>query len=489
MTRTLTAWLLGAALVACAEAETETARTLTTVPASTGEIQRVIGATGKVVPRDEVMVGSEVSGKVVEVLVDFNSSVAEGEVLARIDPTSYESRVRQIRSRIESARADIEVQKASIERARVSLANAEQQLARRTGLFEQDAISAAQLEAAQRDVGVARADRALAEARLESAEASVRQLRAQLREAEADLERTTIRSPITGVVIDRKIDPGQTVQASFSAPELFAIAADLSQIQVEANIVESDVAGLEAGDTARFTVDAYPNSPVQGVVEQLRLKSSEQNNIVSYTAVIAADNPGGRLMPGMTANLQITTDTKRGVRRLPVTAERFRPAPEDLDAFQSDSAGAPASLLDPTYARLRAIGLDEGELARFKAQIEPATQGIRDIINDPTRSFMHTPMRIQLGEVTANIVKNALTPDQREAYAAQVALERTIRPVELWVSDGAGKMRQQTVRLGLSDGTFVEVVDGLGENDQVVTGINEGGAPGGRRGPPVGGSR
>ncbi len=469
--------------------QTEAERSLSTVQADRGDIQRVVGASGKVVPREEVTVGSEVSGKVIEVLVDFNSQVKEGDVIARIDPTSYLSRVEQIQSRIDSALADIVVQNASIERTNVSLANAELQLTRREGLYAQEAISQAQLEAAQRDVGVSRADLKLAEARLKSSEASVKQLRAQLDEARADLDRTTIRSPIDGVIIDRKVDPGQTVQASFNAPELFAIAADLSEITVDASVVESDVAGLEAGDKASFTVDAYPDDPVDGVVSQLRLKSTEQNNIVSYIAVIDAQNPNGMLLPGMTANLRITTETRPGVMRLPASVERFRPSPEDIAAFQSEGeVSEETSLLEPTYARLRSIGMADARVAQFAEQTEAATQKVRDVINDPSQPWMHARMRTQLAELVESKIRTFLDADERRAYAAKVSEERTIRPVDLWVANGDGTMSQRTVRLGLSDGSFVEVVSGLEQNDRVVIGVREsgggsgGGRPGGRPG-------
>ncbi|MGJ8560721.1 MAG: efflux RND transporter periplasmic adaptor subunit [Litorimonas sp.] len=475
-------------LVACSGGKetAEPVRSLQTVTPSVGDITRVVGATGKIVPRQEVMVGSEVSGRVIDVLVDFNSPVKAGEILARIDPTSFDSRVQQILSRIDSARADIDVQKASVESAQVSLDNAQLQLTRREGLFEQQAISQAQLEGAQRDVGVSSANLKLAQARVVSSQASLRQLMAQLEEARADQDRTTIFSPIDGVVIDRKIDPGQTVQASFSAPELFTIAADLSEIQVEAVIIESDVAGLEAGDTARFTVDAYPDDPVEGVVEQLRFKSQETNNIISYIAVIGAENPSNRLMPGMTANLQITTEVKSRSRRLPVSVERFRPSPRDLAQFETRREGAEEkpSLLSPTYARLATIGLPQSRVDNFKEQIEPATQRMRDLINDPTKSFMHTPMRIAMNEMIDNQIKTFLNATERQAYTAQVGLERTIRPVELWVATEDGKMSKRTVKLGLSDGSFVEVVDGLSDTDSVVTGVGatgQGGRPGGGR--------
>lgn len=483
--------LLGAfAFAACSGGSepTEAVRSLQTVSPSVGDITRVVGATGKIVPREEVMVGSEVSGRVIDVLVDFNSAVKAGDVLARIDPTSFDSRVQQILSRIDSARAEINVQKASVESAQVNLDNGQLQLTRREGLFQQQAISQAQLEGAQRDVGVFTANLKLAEARLVSSEASLRQQRAQLEEARADQDRTTITSPIDGVVIDRKIDPGQTVQASFSAPELFTIAADLSQIQVEAVIIESDVAGLEAGDTARFTVDAYPDDPVEGIVEQLRFKSQETNNIISYIAIIGAENPANRLMPGMTANLQIVTEVKSRSRRLPVSVERFRPSPQDLAQFEKRSEGdeEPVSLLSPTFARLSTIGLSGARVDAFREQIEPATLRMRDLINDPTKSFMHTPMRIAMNELIDTRLKTFLTAPERQAYTAQVGLERTIRPVELWVATADGKMSQKTVKLGLSDGSFVEVVDGLTDTDQVVTGVGDGSANG-RGGRPGGG--
>lgn len=486
--------LLGAlALVACGGAtETdEPARSIQAVSPSVGDITRVIGATGKIVPRQEVMVGSEVSGRVIDVLVDFNSAVKAGDVLARIDPTSFDSRVQQIRSRIDSARAEINVQNASVESAQVNLDNAQLQLTRRAGLFEQQAISQAQLEGAQRDVGVSSANLKLSQARLVSAKASLQQLFAQLEEARADQERTTILSPIDGVVIDRKIDPGQTVQASFSAPELFTIAADLSQIQVEAVIIESDVAGLEAGDTARFTVDAYPDDPIEGMVEQLRFKSQETNNIISYIAVIGAENPSNRLMPGMTANLQIVTEVKSRSRRLPVSVERFRPSPADLTQFEKRNEGADEkpSLLSPTYARLTTIGLPQSRIESFKTRIEPASKRMRDLINDPTKSFMHTPMRIAMNEMIDNQLKTFLNAEERQAYTAQIGLERTIRPVEVWVATDDGKMSKRTIKLGLSDGSFVEVVDGLSDTDRVVVGIGAGAQGGGRpRGGRPGGS-
>ena len=472
------------ALLGCSETqEAEPELQLKSVSASPGQITRVIGATGKIVPRTEVMVGSEVSGRLLDVLVDFNSDVKKGQVLAIIDPTNFENRVEQLAGRIRSAEADIEVQKARIRSAEVSLGQARLNKNRRLDLFAQQAVSEVQKEQAERDVGVAEANLDLSQAQLESQRASLAQVQAEMRTARENLARATITSPIDGVIIERKVDPGQTVQASFNAPELFTIAADLSEIMVEARIVESDVAGLNKGDTAKFTVDAYPDKTIEGRVEQLRLQSIEANNIVSYVAVVLADNPDRSLMPGMTANLEITTEVRSGISRLPVTAERFRPSPDQVVEFQSEGGETEeASLLDPTLDRLLTIGISEDRISTFETMIGPVTKGVRDIINDPTKSFMHTPMKVQLSEIVSNQVRKFLTPEEQSKYTAQVTLERTIRPVEIWVETADGKMEKRTIKLGLSDGAFVEVVSGLDDGEKVVTGIGAAGQGGGRRG-------
>jgi HlyD family secretion protein len=446
---------------------------LISAPLSTGAVTRVVNASGKIVPRNQVQVGSEVSGRVLEVKVDFNSKVKVADVLAIINPETFENTVRQLEARLTSAKADIQVQQASLGRAQVNLDQARIVLIRKTGLYKEEAVSKAQLEEATRTVGVSEADVKLAEARLQSAKAQITQIDAQLSNALANLEKTIIRSPIDGVVIDRKIDPGQTVQASFSAPQLFEIAADLSAIQVEAQIVESDVAGLEKGDPAKFSVDAYPDLSVPGVVEQLRLKSNETNNIVTYVAVISARNDSGQLLPGMTANLEIIADIKPRVSRIPAAAERFRPTPDQIERWEADKKqqAEPTGLNAPIYARLQRIGLAEDKISSIRAVMEKATKPILDIINDPEKSFMHTPMKARLGEMATNILKTQLAPDNFSKYKALIAAERNIREANLWIKTKDNQMRQVPVKLGLSDGAFIEVISGLEPGQQVITGI------------------
>ncbi|MEL6692395.1 MAG: efflux RND transporter periplasmic adaptor subunit [Pseudomonadota bacterium] len=482
--------LLATVIAGCSAQSSQNAgpqSTLATAPASPGNVTRVVNASGTIVPRDQVMVGSEVSGRILEVRVDFNSIVRAGDTLAIIDPQSFENRVRQLQSRLEATLADTKVRQASIERAQVNYSQALSVLTRQQDLFEQNAASQARLDQANQAVGVARADLRLVEAQLESTLAQVNQIRAELATANLDLERTTISSPIDGVIIDRKVDPGQTVQASFSAPELFALAADLSDIRVEAQIVESDVAGLNAGDRVKFSVDAYPDLALEGTVEQLRLKSQEANNIVTYVAVVAAKNEDGKLMPGMTANLEITTDIKAGVTRIPAQADRFRPTPEQIQKWQVEGAAADAAADNPNapvLSRLKRIGMSETDYETARATLEQATAPLIEIINDPERTFMHTPTRISLAELTESLLSTQLSPGNYSAYRALMAAERNIRDAALWVQTADGKMQQKPVRLGLSDGAFIEVVSGLEEGEQVVTGIREAGPGAGAGGPP-----
>jgi len=457
--------------------------TLQTVGVLKGDVTRVINASGKVIPQEQVLVGSEVSGRVNDVRVDFNSNVKKGDILAEIDDEKFNNTLEQLLGRLKSAEADILVQDASINRARVSLEQNKKVLSRQSNLFDQEAVSRARLEEAERAVGVAEADLKLAEARLESSKATIEQTKAQIRNAETDIQRTVIRSPIDGVIIERKIDPGQTVAANFSSPELFVIAADLSNMRVEAQIVESDVAGLDQGDRVKFTVDAYPDITFEGRVEQLRFKSNTANNIVTYVAIVSVKNEDGILLPGMTANLEITADIRADVTRLPISAERFRPNPEQIAQWQDpDNQAEESGALDAVYDRMERAGVKQGKIDQAGRVLEQSTQPLIDIINDPTKSFMHTPMKIQLSDLTNNILKNQLTPDEYSNYNNLLQSEKNIRLGELWVLSSENKMKKVPVKFGLADSAFVELISGLSEGDQVVTGIGAAGRTR-RRGP------
>jgi len=222
-----------------AKDEMTQAPSLQTGVVSRGEIAKIINATGTVRPDITVQVGSEVSGKILSIDVDFNSVVKAGDVLAVIDPENLENRVAQAVAIVENRKADININLATVQRADVNAAQAKRSLNRREQLFAENAISKAQLEETERAMQLAEADTVLAKARLDGSQSSLKQAQADLRSAKVNLARTVIKAPIDGVVIERLVDPGQTVAASFSAPELFKIAGDLSKIKIDAAIVES----------------------------------------------------------------------------------------------------------------------------------------------------------------------------------------------------------------------------------------------------------
>ena len=465
-------------------AEAQQGPMLQTGAVTRGEIAKIINATGTVRPDITVQVGSEVSGKLLSVNVDFNSVVKAGDVLAIIDPENLENRVAQVVAIVENRKSDININKATIQRAEVNLAQAKRSLDRRQQLFAENAISQAQLEETERTMQLAEADLVLAKARLEGSQSSLKQAQADLRSARVNLSRTKIVAPVDGVVIERLVDPGQTVAASFSAPELFKIAGDLSKIKIDAAIVESDVSGLDAGDPVSFSVDAYPGRVFRGKINQLRLKSQTQSNIVTYTAVVDAANADGGLMPGMTTNLQITTNSKTDILRIPAMAERFRPTPDQIKKWKSEETMDENADVDPkTRDRLTKLGFSSARIDGLMLTMASETEKLREQIADPTQTWRKVSRLKQLRETYDGIIKKEMSSTEYQDYRRLLQADAQIRDAELWVKDGE-KMRQVTVGLGLSDGSFVEVISGLDEGDAVVTSI--GGSGDQRRGPPRG---
>lgn len=279
-----------------------------------GPIAATIASTGTLNPVTSVQVGTQVSGQIRELYVDFNSSVKQGQLIARIDPETFQYRVRQ-------AEADLEATRSAVARTQVSLINAERDLKRTRELVERNFVSPAELDRAQSTYDLAAAE-------VRTAQAVVAQRAAQLATARVDLARTEIRAPVDGVVIKRSVDVGQTVAASLQAPELFVIAKDLRDMQVETSIDEADVGRVSIGQRATFTVDAFPGRQFSGEVRSVRKAAQTIQNVVTYIAIISAVNERGDLLPGMTANVRIVTESRDGVLKVPNAALRFRPAGE-----------------------------------------------------------------------------------------------------------------------------------------------------------------
>ena len=339
-----------------------------TAPVQRGTITTIVRATGSVHAVVTVDVSSQLSGRMAEVAVDFNDHVKAGQIIARLDPELYAARVNEAKASLSVAKATAQLQKAALQKANVALETAqtarkvaEAQLAaakprqdeaerdyeRNLRLSRAAAVSEREFNQARatRDAGVAnlqgleqqvtmkaeaieiaRAELLMAEANVTNAQAVVEQKQAALAQATVDLQRTEIRSPIDGIVIKRELNPGQTVSVTLEAKMLFQIAKDLREMEVRGKIDEADVGRLKPGQTATFTVDAFPDRTFTGRVLQIRKAPEVVQNVVTYTAVVSAPNPDLALLPGMTANLRIAVSDTGEVLKIPNQALRFRPA-------------------------------------------------------------------------------------------------------------------------------------------------------------------
>ncbi len=305
-----------------------------------GDIRRTVTATGKLSAVRTVAVGSQVSGQIDRIWVDFNSRVKAGQPIARIDPARFEAAVRQAEAQLAVARANVQMAEAERARAQAALRREEREMERRRRLRKEGHLSQADLDTQALALETARAQVKTAEAQLATAKAQVSQREAFLEQAKVDLARTIIRAPIDGIVIERTVDPGQTVAASFQTPTLFRIAEDLTRMQVEAAVDEADISEVRLGQTAEFTVDAYPEETFRGRVVQIRKSPRTEQNVVTYTVIISAANPQEKLLPGMTATVAILTAERRNVLRAPVAAMRFRPRPSLRARQPRETAGA-----------------------------------------------------------------------------------------------------------------------------------------------------
>ncbi len=276
-----------------------------------GSVISLVTATGTINPVVSVQVGTQVSGMIKSLHADFNSVVKAGEIVATIDPEPF-------RARRDQAASNLEMAKANLSRARTEQAQRNRELERTKSLLAQQFVS-------QNDVDVAKTNAQGADAQVNVAMAQVKQAEASLNAAELDLKYTTIRSPVNGIVVARNVEVGQTVAASFATPNLFLIANDLTKMQVDTNVSESDIGGITEGKEATFTVDAYPGIPFTGTIRQVRLAPINVQNVVTYNVVVGVDNKDLRLKPGMTANVSIVVAQQEDVLKVPNAALRFTP--------------------------------------------------------------------------------------------------------------------------------------------------------------------
>src|SRR5262245_16694666 len=345
-----------------------------TAAVTRGPITSAVSATGNLNAVITVQVGSQVSGQIKELFADFNSQVKRNQLIARIDPSTFEAKVSAAKADLDAAEAAVLNQRAQVERARadvdnaraalasgkaqtaksaVALVDAKRDLDRKSDLFSKGLIARSDLDTAQalndssaaqlesnraQEQALASAIRSsdaqlrVVEAQLKSSEATVRQKAATLRQSQVDLEYTSIRAPVDGVVILRNVDVGQTVAASLQAPTIFTIAQDLTKMQIDTNVDEADIGRVRESQPVTFTVDSFPSQTFQGQVVQIRKSPKPVQNVVTYNVVIGVDNPEQKLLPGMTANVRIVVEARPDALKVPNTALRFRPAGEEAPA-------------------------------------------------------------------------------------------------------------------------------------------------------------
>jgi HlyD family secretion protein len=446
-----------------------------------GDIVQIVSAVGSVRALNTVEVGSQLSGQILELFADFNTPVMAGDLLARLDPQTFERRVQEAEANLAVARANVEIQTANIDKAEVVRENSRREFDRQRSLVGRGSVSESALELAEVSFRNAGADVEIARAQLRNAQATVLQREAALEAARIDLERTEIRSPINGVVIDRAIDLGQTVAASLQAPVLFTIAQDLGQIRIEASVDEADIGNVREGAEASFTVDAFPDREFSGQVAQVRLAPVEAQNVVTYTVVINAANPGRRLLPGMTASIDLVTGTKQNVLRVENQAVRFRP-PEDLiastETAQAPAGGGPGGGRNAgaeMAENLTEIGVPADTIATIQSEMRESFGAMRGMFQsgaDPET------IRQRLQDMSREVLERHLDGDQLAAFTALQRERAETRRALLYTADATGALQSRSVRLGLSDDRYTEVAGGdLSEGEEVITRIRR---PGGR---------
>ena len=447
-----------------------------------GPIVAAVSASGTLNPVTSVLVGSQISGQLQDVFVDFNAEVKAGQLIARIDPKTYQARVQQAQADLDAAQASMAVQQAQINQVEVNLADAKRTLERNEDLMRKNFISEAELDKSRVSVNALTAQLRSTQAQAANALAIVRQREAALRQTRIDLERTDIRSPVNGVVVKRAVDAGQTVAASLQSPELFTIARDLRDMQVDVAIDEADVGRIRPGQAATFTVDAFVGRTFSGQVKQVRKAAATVQNVVTYTVVVSADNPDLALLPGMTANVRIVTDAREATLKVASAALRYRP-PGEAGATTASSTGTsaaapagggPGGALSQWRERLvKELALDASQQTKLDAVMadaRPKFMALRELPEDE-RKRASERIRADLN----GQIERLLTEAQKPRFAQWVA-ENTARRSgggtgRLWVLDDKGALQAITVRTGLTDGASTEVMgEALKEGLQVVIG-------------------
>jgi HlyD family secretion protein len=463
-----------------------------TAPITRGDVIDTVGATGTLQAVTTVQVGSQVSGNISWLGADFNSIVKKNQVIARLDPSLFQAQLQQTRANLSQAQANLTKAQSELERAKVQLTDAQQKYTRARELGARNLLPQSELDAAKIVVDTGQAAVASQEATLKQAQAAVTQAEASVNQAQVNLDHTVIVAPIDGIVTQRSVDVGQTVAASMQAPTLFIIAADLTEMQVNANIDEADVGRIRPGQHVTFRVDAYPTDTFEGTVTQVRLQPVVVQNVTTYGTVINVPNGDLRLKPGMTANVKIEIAKKTDVLRVPNTALRFRPTTDMFAAFNqalppeiagraqgsqgsAGSRGSEGSGGSPGSEGSQGSGDRQARMMeRFKT-MAPAEQ--KQFIARMKERGLDTSA---FEAVATSAQQNAAPPRGPKPGSGKPAetidaLFAPLPPVEsrgrVWLFVDH-QLKPVNVRLGVTDGTNTQLLSGeLQQNMEVVTGI------------------
>jgi HlyD family secretion protein len=468
-----------------------------TAAVSRGDIVDTVGATGTLQAVTTVQVGSQVSGNISWLGADFNSIVKKNQIIARLDPSLFQAQLQQARANLQQAQANLSKARSDLSRAEVMLTDAQQKYTRAKELAARQLLPQSDLDAAKIAVDSAQATLESQKATQAQAQAAVKQSEATVNQNQVNLDHTVIEAPIDGIVTQRSVDVGQTVAASMQAPTLFIIAADLTKMQVNANIDEADVGRIRPGQRVTFRVDAYPTEDFRGTVSQIRLQPVVVQNVTTYGTVIDVPNEQLKLKPGMTANVKVEINRKTDILRVPNAALRFRPTPEMFAAFnqavppevqfagrasrgsQGSTTGATATPENQGGAR----GAGGGDPAERQARL---LERYKAMSPDEQKQFIarmkERGVDTSAFEKVAPEKSVSKPPDNSKSKSGGAqpvqtidALFAPLPPVEsrgrawLFVDH---QLKSVSLRLGITDGTNTELLSGdLPQNADVVTGI------------------
>jgi HlyD family secretion protein len=374
-----------------------------TVPVTRGDIIDSVGATGTVQAVTTVQVGSQVSGNIEWLGADFNSIVKKGQVVARLDPSLFDAQLQQVQANLAQARANLIRANSELDRTKVQLTDAQQKFTRARDLSTRSLIAPSELDSAKVAVDSAAASVASQQASVTQSQAAVTQAQASVNQSQVNRDHTVIMAPIDGIVTQRSVDVGQTVAASMSAPTLFIIAADLTEMQVNANIDEADVGRIRPGQHVTFRVDAYPTDNFEGTVTQIRLQPVVVQNVTTYGTVITVPNKQLKLKPGMTANVKIEIAKRTNALRIPNAALRFRPTNEIFAAFKQEPPPEMAAFGGAGGGRGGRGGRGEGGAASGAPPVAPAPVTPAPTPAAPARAPASASARPEAGELRRDL--------------------------------------------------------------------------------------